>query len=223
MQLSLPQDTLTGYVKAQLDRFFPDGEPIDADFDQSVAACLERLEYCFSRSRAKHSCINGQARFNHLNTDQYATFLYFLSNTVHRRGGRPSLAAKLYALNKALHALDVFYEVALPEVFFQHPVGTVLGRGHYSNYLVVFQRCTVGGNLDLVYPKLGEGVALYGGSAVIGDTTVGDNCWILAGTIVIDQPVPSGTVTFGRSPEIVSKPARRRVIDHFFTVNATAS
>ncbi len=69
-----------------------------------------------------------------------------------RRPGHP-IADKAYALNKALHALDAFYEVELPDVFaVQHPVGTVLGRATYSDYFICYHNCTVGANLDNDYP-----------------------------------------------------------------------
>jgi serine O-acetyltransferase len=55
--------------------------------------------------------------------------------------------------------LDAFYEVELPDVFaFQHPVGTVLGRGRYGNYFFVYQRCSVGANVAGRYPTIGESV-----------------------------------------------------------------
>ena len=51
-----------------------------------------------------------------------------------KRLSKEDLASKAYCLNKALHAIDVFYEVELPEIFFlEHPLGTVLGRAKYSN------------------------------------------------------------------------------------------
>src|SRR5437588_860224 len=83
-----------------------------------------------------------------------------------RQVGDPRLAACVYGLNKALHGLDVFYEVELPTIFaFQHPVGTVLGRAHYSNYLLVYQRCTVGSTLSGESPTFEPGVVLFGGSS----------------------------------------------------------
>ena len=150
--------------------------------------------------------------FDHLHTDHYATFLYFLSNTVYRREGPTPLAARVYALNKALHGLDAFYEVELPDIFFlQHPVGTVLGRANYADYFCVYQRTSVGSSLDGSRPTFGEGVVMYGGSAVIGRCTIGDNCWLSVNTLVMDSDVPSNSLVFGASPGLVVKPTSRDV------------
>ena len=111
--------------------------------------------------------------------DQYAIFLYYLANTAFREQPGHPIADKAYALNKALHALDAFYEVELPDVFaVQHPVGTVLGRASYSDYFICYHNCTVGANLDNDYPSFGRGIVMYGGSRVIGKTAVGDNTFV---------------------------------------------
>jgi hypothetical protein len=48
-----------------------------------------------------------------------------------------------------------------------HPLGTVLGRGNYSDFFVAYQRCGVGSNNE-VYPTFGKHVTLRPGSAVLG-------------------------------------------------------
>ena len=134
------------------------------------------------------------------------------------------MATRAYALNKALHALDVPGAVGLPRVLcVQHPVGTVLGRAKYGNFLFVYQGCTVGGNLSLEYPTVGEGVVLYAGSAVIGRSRIGDNNWIGAGAIVKDQDVPKNSIVFGQSPHLIIKPTRRSVIRELFKVSNSGS
>ena len=114
---TLPAPHLSAYVAAQLTAFFPDRPLAARDVGAHVAHALERAEHCFSRVIVKRFGGDGAASFDHLNTDQYAMFLYLLSNTIFRAEGDPAVAAKVYALNKALHGLDVFYEIELPEVF----------------------------------------------------------------------------------------------------------
>jgi serine O-acetyltransferase len=144
-------------------------------------------------------------------------FLYLLSNTLFRMDERPALASKVYALNKALHGIDVFYEVELPDIFlFQHPVGTVLGRATYRDYFCAYQRCSVGANLDDVYPTIGKGVVMYGGSSIIGASRIGDNCLFSLGATVIDAEVPSGSVVFGTSPALSLRSTRRDVVRDIF-------
>jgi serine O-acetyltransferase len=217
MQTTLSSDDLASYVTRQADALFPDGHSAADALASPIARALERTEQCFSRINLKYFKEGGQTHFDHLHTDQYAMFLYFLANCVHRMGGDPRLASRIYALNKALHGVDAFYEVELPEVFvFQHPVGTVLGRANYGNYFFVYQRCSVGSNLDGRHPTIGEGVVMFGGSAIVGGSTVGENCWLSMGTIVMDTAVPANSIVFGHSPELTVKPTQRNVVRDLF-------
>lgn len=101
-----------------------------------LSDCLVAIDLKYFRDAA------GQPIFDHTHTDQYAMFVYLCSNSA-GRAGYSRLATVLYALNKALHSLDVFYEVELPSVFlFSHPVGTVLGRAQYGDFFWVGQGCT---------------------------------------------------------------------------------
>jgi serine O-acetyltransferase len=216
MRLSMPAADIAAYLARQLCAFFPDAELTGADCRRSVDGALERLERCFSQIKDKYLPEGVEPYFNHRHTDHYAMLLYLVANTAMRLGEPPVLCEKTYALNKALHAIDAFYEIELPEVFFfQHPVGTVLGRASYGNFFVVYQRCTVGGK-DRIYPTLGEGVVMYGGSAIIGDCTIGRNVWLGAGTVIMGQSIPDDSAVFAQSPHLVVKPTRRSVFDSFF-------
>jgi len=213
-------DELSQYVARQLSGCFPDRSIAAHSIAAHVAAAMERVEYCFSRVVIKGFAPGGDPSFNHLHTDQYAMFLYLLSNSVFRTGGDPSLAAKAYGLNKALHGIDAFYEVELPPVFFfQHPVGTVLGRAVYGNYFAVYQRCSIGSNLDGEAPVLGDGLVMFGGSGIIGRCRTGNNVCLSVDAIVMDADIPADSVVFGRPPAIVRRPSRRRVTERFFRVS----
>lgn len=216
--MTLDRERLAAYLARQLSTMFPDRDVAATELTAYHDLALERLEHCFRHVRRKYFFDGTHACFDHLNTDQYAMYLYFVSNSVHRLEGDPALAAKIFALNKALHALDVYYQVELPDIFaWQHPVGTVLGRAKYGNYLFVYQRCTVGANLALEYPTFEEGVVLYGDTAVIGKTHVRKNTWVSVGTKVLDQDVGGDAVVFGRSPEIIAKRAKRDVVETLFS------
>jgi serine O-acetyltransferase len=210
MQTSITRAELLTYVARQTAAFFPDRTVNGSDFGQAVDHALERLEHCISHIRLRNF-FDGAARFDHRNTDQYAMFLYLLANALHRLERTP-LAANVYALNKALHAIDAFYEVELPAIFaFQHPVGTVLGRAAYADYFFVYQRCSVGSSIDGESPTFGEGVVMYGGSGVIGPVTVGANVWLSINTTVQQGTIPSDSIVFGASPHLVVKNATRNV------------
>jgi len=214
---SLDTNTLTEYISKQLNNLFPDEEIAPDIMSPFVKRALERTEYCFSKVNIKYYFDGKNVLFNHLNTDQYAMFLYYLSNTIWAEEKDEIMAGKVYYLNKTLNDLDAFYEVKLPDIFIlTHPVGTVLGRGNYSDYFVAFQRITIGGNTELDYPTLGRGIAMYGGSAVIGKCNIGDGCLISFGTIIMERNVPSNMVVFGKHPDISYKKTRKNVMELYF-------
>ena len=219
MRLYVSPENLTQYAARQLDHLFPLGNYTDTH--QALAGhipkTLERLEYCFARIQNKYYQNQGEVIFSPLMTDQYATFLYLLANTLFEDGENRELAARVYALNKALHGLDVFYEVKLPRVFFLvHCIGTVLGRAQYGEYLVIYQGVTVGGNLDYEYPIIGSKVALFSNSSVVGKSVIHDGVLVSARAAVMDCEVPAGQVCFGQHPQEQWKPTQRSVMDHYF-------
>jgi serine O-acetyltransferase len=209
--LSLPSATFADYVTRQINTLFPDGSDVRDAVRLVLGPTLERVEHCFKHIRIKSYWRDDNPQMNHLHTDQYAIFLYYLANTAYREGAI-ALAAKAYALNKALHAFEVFYEVQLPDIFaVMHPVGTVLGRGTYNDYLFIYQNVTVGADQTLKRPSFGEGVVMYAGSRVISDAVVGSNCMISAGTTILSGHVPDGHVAFGTHPHVMTKPTRHNV------------
>lgn len=198
LRSSLDAGGLAAYAAAQVNAMFPDPDVVEAgDLMPAVTVALVRLEHCFSHVANKYFFDDGQAVFSHLHGDQYAMWLYLLANELHRQGGPVSTCSKLFLLNKALHGLDAFYEVELPSVFLLvHPLGTVLGRGRYSDFFVAYQRCGVGSNRD-VYPTLGRHLTLRPGSAVLGACVIGDHCQIATESLVLDRDLPDHTLYIG--------------------------
>jgi serine O-acetyltransferase len=215
--VSLSPDELSSYLAAQLSAFFPDRTVSRSELGKFVQAGLDRIERNHRLQNRKYTRQGDSVCFDHLNTDQYAVFLYYVANSIHQLDGSRELAKKVYALNKALHAVDIYFEFLLPEVFvMQHPVGTVLGRAEYGNYLFVYQQCLVGVGLDGNAPVLGEGVVLFGGSSIIGNSQIGSNAWISAGSLVLDGSIPDNSLVFGRTPDLTVKPTTRSVIRDLF-------
>jgi len=215
--LKITTNDLSQYVNKQAENFFPDKVSIKTVVNDSLEKVLERLEYCFSKIVNKYYNENGQVVFNYQHTDQYAAFLYFLSNTIWENSGDSTAAGKIYSLNKALHGIDVFYEVHLPDIFlFAHPVGTVLGRAKYSDYLIISQGVTVGGNKDLIYPEIGEGTYLYSQSAIIGKSKIGKNNHISIGSIVREENTPDNVIVYNHGGEVKFKPTELSIRCRYF-------
>jgi len=202
VNLSIPPSELGEYVAAQLNNFFPDRNRIAAtDLADPLDKAVQRAEFCFRHVRSRYFSRDGITFFDHLNSDQYAMFLYLLSNETHL-GGNDSIATKLFYLNKALHGLDCFYSVALPPIFlFSHPVGSVLGRADYSDFFMVSQNCTIGDNFDGAYPSIGDSVIMYAGSSILGSCTVGNNCALAANALIFKASIPANSVVTGQHPD----------------------
>ena len=195
---SLSPEILARYTISQLNIFYPDIRPVTYDdLMPVIPESLKRLEHCFSYVDNRYFFDGQSSIFNHLHGDQYAMWLYILSNELFIQGCNSDLCNKLFLLNKQLHACDIFYEVSLPSVFLLvHPLGTVLGRGNYSDFFVAYQRCGIGSNHD-IYPTLGKHLTLRPGSAILGNSNIGENCQVASETLVIDTDLPAGKTIFG--------------------------
>ena len=109
----------------------------------------------------------------------------------------------------------MFYQVDLPEVFFfDHPMGAVMGRAHYGNFFTFGQGCTVGNNHG-IYPTFGDSVFMLSDSKVIGNTIIGDNVIIGANAFVKDEVIPSGSIVFGQSPNLIIKEGKMDYVKEY--------
>lgn len=183
---------------------------------QAVPKALQAIEDDFrglnnSRLNRKDDIV-----FNTDHTVTWMIFLYRLShelgtNTVYRAdiSTVPAEADKVYYLNKVLHSNDWYHQVNLPIHFIcEHPLGSVLGRAKYGDYLTIYQGITIGGNRNqgkLFYPELGNNVVLYANATVLGDSHIGNNVIISADSYLINETIPDNCIVFGKSPNIQIK------------------
>ena len=207
MQLEMARPDLLNLVIKQLNSFFCFYPKTEREIlRKGFAAALERTEYCFSKSENKYYIKNGETYFNPFHSGQYSIFLYFLANSIFSLYPDVTLLAdRIYYLNKALNALDLFYEVKMPDIFFlDHPVGSVMGRATYGNFFSFAQCCTVGNNKG-IYPTIGQNVKMMASSTILGNCGIGDNVIISAHSYVKDTDIPSCSIVFGIHPNLVIK------------------
>lgn len=216
--LNATSSKLCDYAARQLNHFFPDDAGISGKtFEPYIAQTLERLGACFAGIRRRKYQDDDGPFFNYLHPDHYAVFLYLLANTIYRVDAASKLAFRVYYLNKALHALDAFYDAELPEVFMlMHPIGTVLGHAKYGNHFCAYQNCTVGSDEPGNTPVFGDGVVMYAGSTVIGKSKIGDNVVLGANAFVIDRDIPANSIVMGSFPRLHVTPNHRHVLDRRF-------
>jgi len=217
LRCSLSKQELVAYVAKQIGTFFPDGlsqTDTENELFKVIDETLERLEVCIDSIclRGYHDN-DGSPAFYHLHADQYATFLYFLSNTLWKNGGNKTICDKLLYLNRTLHSIFISYKCKLPPHFLlAHPVGTVLGNADYDDFLVISQGVTV--NTDLNgggSPHIGKGVFLSADCYIIGDSnlTIGNYVSVGVNCLVYQKSIPDNMVAKNINGSCVVEPRKR--------------
>jgi serine O-acetyltransferase len=207
------RESLLDYTVAQCAAIVPDGREaaFRAAVDAHLDAALERL----------HVCINGCAPwkpdvFNVLQSSQHCIYLYYLANTIWKQSGDTAAPTRLFLMNKALNGIDLFYEIAMPQVFYiGHSVGIVLAKATYGNHLVLYQNSTVGRHKDQI-PQIGDRVVLYPNTAVIGRSVVESDAVISQGTSVINKRVPAGQMAFRAGDGLAFSPRPDALLAEYF-------
>ncbi len=221
MILEIPRDSILELLIRQLrSHFLLTAEEMTV-VGRSVDAALARCENNFMHSENKYFTRwseggGKEPYFNPYHSVQYMIFLYYLSHELYVNRESSVLCDKVYYLNKILHSVDLFYAINLPDEFgAEHPLGSVMGRAIYGNGFFFYQGCTVGGTSDKdgnpVYPEIGENVWMFANSSVLGRCKVGDNVKIGAGALVKNEDIPSDSIVFGQSPNLVIKKPKRKI------------
>lgn len=109
-----------------------------------------------------------------------------------------------------MNCVDLFYAIELLKKFgAEHPLGSGMGRAKYGEGFFFYQGCTVGGtvgkNGEIYYPILGGNVQMFANSSILGRCKVGDNVKIGVGALVKNEDIPSHSIVFGQSPNLIIK------------------
>lgn len=184
---------------------------VDVDEDTILSAiptALDTIQKNYERLPNKRFFDGKDVQLSPLMSVQWMNFLYRLSHALYKMEGGTA-ADQVYYLNKIMHSVDWFYAIELPIHFLcEHPLGSVLGRANYGDYLFVYQGTTVGGNRKngvLSYPRIGTNVILFANATVIGESIIGDNVVVSAGTQIVNDTVSNNCIVFGKSPDLVVK------------------
>jgi len=208
------RQSLLDYIVRQQAAVVPDGREdafrklADAHFD----AALARMNVCID------ACAPWRAgEFNVLQSSQHTIFLYYLANSIWKGSGDTSAPVRLFLMNKAFNGIDLFYEIAMPEVFYiGHSLGIVLAKATYGNYLVLYQNSTVGRHKDRI-PVIGDRVVLYPNTAVVGSSVVENDTVVSQGVSVLNKTVPTGMMAFAGGPgELVFRPRPDDLLAEYF-------
>jgi serine O-acetyltransferase len=213
LRLSLPKEQLRAYVDHLVANNFPDG--VRSDLDGAFETALDRLEHCFNHVALRGYRDDRGATFNYLHGDQFAAFLYFLSNSLWRAGDSAT-ANKISLLNRMRHGIVIMPDTILPDIFcIPHTVGTVIGKGTYGDYLVVCQNVTIANDITTVL-TFGKGIILFPGVFIVGAGTVGSGSIVTANSTVAYTDVPPNSMVRGMSPNLEVWPRKRDLLNRFF-------
>jgi serine O-acetyltransferase len=223
MKTSLSKYLLQEYTSRQLNHFFPDDDIVDLKaYRSAFDLALDRLE--FKHCTLKHYNDGTDVKFNHLYSDHYVMYLWFLSNSIWKLDQEKPLCNKLYYLNKAINGLDCMFDTTLPDIFLIfHGVGTMLGKAVYNDFFVVLHGCTVGSHKNK-YPVMGKAVSLTANSSIIGDCTIGDRVNIGSGSRLFKKDIASDhsvAVDF-ETGRMESKTSNLTYAQQFFNVDLSA-
>lgn len=206
---SLMYQSILEQLKRQLNSFFIDVDIslIEIEIEEAYKRCMGAL----SASKNKYLNPDGVARFFLEHSGCWSLFLYYLSNCLANNSQGSKIADKIFYLNKILHSIDWYCQVELPEHFMvEHPLGSVLGRADYGDYLFIYQGVTVGGNISLLdgesfYPVLGDYITFFSNAKILGNARVGNYVIFSANTYVINENIPDHSIVFGQSPNLIIK------------------
>ena len=175
---------------------------------EAIPIALDAIEKNYSGIPNKRLWNGKEVIFSPYISVQWMNFLYRLSHVLYLNNEEKS-ADQVYYLNKILHSNDWFYAIDLPEHFHcEHPLGSVLGRAIYGDFLFIYQGTTIGGNRSrgvLNYPTIGNNVILYSNATILGKCIIGDNVVVSSGAYLINEVIPSNCIVFGKSPNISIK------------------
>lgn len=197
---------LSKLILKQLKNWYPISKREKRIIFETIPKVLSSVEKSFVKINNKYYTNETGGVFNPYHNGQYTFLLYRLSREIFiNNQDNQSLCDKIYNLIKIFFSCDLFYQVKMPEIFFfDHPMGSVIGRADYSDYFTFSQGCTVGNNKG-IYPRFGKYVHLLSNSKVIGNCNIGNHVIISANTYVKDMDVPDFSLVFGASPNIVTK------------------
>lgn len=165
-----------------------------------ISKAIELSNKSFNSSSNKY--YQSDKYFSPFHSAQYCVLLYYLSKVMLEIDLYGINAEKIYLLNKIINSVDLFYEIELPTIFgVEHPLGSVMGRAEYSDYLFFYQGCTLGGS-NGNYPIIGKNLLMYSNSKILGKCRIGHNVVLSANSYIINTDIPDNCIVFGSSPHL---------------------
>jgi serine O-acetyltransferase len=126
------------------------------------------------------------------------------------------LARALSQVSRFLTGIEIHPGATIGRRFFiDHGMGVVIGEtAEVGDDVTIYQGVTLGGtslNKGKRHPTIGDRVVIGGGAKILGNITVGENCRIGAGSVVL-RDVPADSTVVGVPGHIIFRNGKRVVI-----------
>ena len=126
------------------------------------------------------------------------------------------LARALSQLSRFLSGIEIHPGATIGRRFFiDHGMGVVIGEtAEVGDDVTIYQGVTLGGtslNHGKRHPTICDRVVIGGGAKILGNITIGENCRIGAGSVVL-RDVPADSTVVGVPGHIIFRQGKRVVI-----------
>ena len=145
----------------------------------------------------------------------HAIWWYRIYHALWKRGWF-FLARALSQVSRFLSGIEIHPGATIGRRFFiDHGMGVVIGEtAEVGDDVTIYQGVTLGGtslNPGKRHPTIRDRVVIGGGAKILGNITVGENCRIGAGSVVL-RDVPADSTVVGVPGHIVFRNGKRVVI-----------
>ena len=126
------------------------------------------------------------------------------------------LARALSQVSRFLSGIEIHPGATIGRRFFiDHGMGVVIGEtAEVGDDVTIYQGVTLGGTSlshGKRHPTIRNGVVIGGGAKILGNITIGENCRIGAGSVVL-RDVPADSTVVGVPGHIIFRKGKRVVI-----------
>lgn len=122
------------------------------------------------------------------------------------------IADKIYYLNIADTSVNLIYTNKLPiKLHCEHSHGSIVGNATFTDNssLLIYQQCTIGGNINLDYPNIDGDLIMYANTLLLGNTQIKGTVILSYGTSVYDAGLIENKIVFGQSPNLIFKDIKK--------------
>lgn len=145
----------------------------------------------------------------------HAVWIYRVNHWLWRMHAR-TFARWLSQVARLLTGIEIHPAATIGRhLFIDHGMGVVIGEtAIVADDVTLYQGVTLGGTgkeRGKRHPTIGSGVVIGAGAKILGDITIGDNCRIGAGSVVL-RNVPDNSTVVGVPGHIVFRDGKKVVI-----------